>query len=337
MTSEEKRIYHARLMDFAERNTVQRWVEFFLYAIEASISLMGAHIPTQMLTLDTLLGWYVEAERRIFFLDYDGTLMPIQRVPSAAAPSPEIIKTLRMLTADPSNSVYVISGRDQKTLESWLGHIPRLGLSAEHGCFLRTIQEPIENPTWISMVDLQELHWHQDVLPIMEYYTERTPGSFIEVKTVSITWHYRLADPEFGSWQAKEVKTHLDHTVASRNPVEVVAGKKNVEVRPKSCNKGEIVKMILERHGKSDFIFCSGDDRTDEDMFRGLAELYSSETSSPLAMSLGEGREWCFTCSVGPAAKKTAAKYRVSTPDQLVSLLMRLGSMLSERAGGLTL
>lgn len=40
--------------------------------------------------------------------------------------------------------------------------------------------------------------WKQDVLPIFEYYTERTPGSFVEQKKSSLTWHYRLADPDYG-------------------------------------------------------------------------------------------------------------------------------------------
>lgn len=40
--------------------------------------------------------------------------------------------------------------------------------------------------------------WKDDVKEIYEYYTERTPGSFIEEKKYSLTWHYRKADPKFG-------------------------------------------------------------------------------------------------------------------------------------------
>jgi hypothetical protein len=43
-----------------------------------------------------------------------------------------------------------------------------------------------------------DMSWKNDVLPIFEYYTERTPGSFVEQKRSGLTWHYRLADPEFG-------------------------------------------------------------------------------------------------------------------------------------------
>jgi trehalose-phosphatase len=56
-------------------------------------------------------------------------------------------------------------------------------------------------------------------------------GSFIEHKRCSITWHYRLADPDFGSFQAKECQNHLENAILSKLPVEVMIGKKNLEVR----------------------------------------------------------------------------------------------------------
>lgn len=43
-----------------------------------------------------------------------------------------------------------------------------------------------------------DMSWKEDVKEIFEYYTERTPGSFIEEKQCSLTWHYRKADPKYG-------------------------------------------------------------------------------------------------------------------------------------------
>lgn len=187
-------------------------------------------LPTPFLNLEKVLGGYSKAASRLILLDYDGTLTPIRRVPSEAFPSQEVIRSLRLLTSDTRNYVYIISGRDQKALDGWIGNIPRLGMSAEHGCFLRPIMEPGETVNWMPTISLDDLSWKQDVIPIMEYYTERTPGSFIEFKTASITWHYRLADPDFGSWQSKELQNHLEQTIASKFSVEIIAGKKNLEV-----------------------------------------------------------------------------------------------------------
>ena len=48
--------------------------------------------------------------------------------------------------------------------------------------------------------------------------------------------------------------------------IEVILGKKNLEVRSLAVNKGEIVKRILSIHPDAQFI-CVGDGKTDEDMF----------------------------------------------------------------------
>jgi trehalose 6-phosphate synthase/phosphatase len=115
-------------------------------------------------------------------------------VPSAALPSKEMCEYLQMLCDDPLNEIWVISGRDQETLDNWLGGIRNLGFSAEHGCFMR---QP-NSDHWINMLEDVDMSWKTDVVKIFDYYTERTQGSFVEHKKSSITWHYRLADPQYG-------------------------------------------------------------------------------------------------------------------------------------------
>ena len=39
--------------------------------------------------------------------------------------------------------------------------------------------------------------------------TDRTPGSFLEEKETSLTWHYRFTHPDFGSYRAKELQAHM--------------------------------------------------------------------------------------------------------------------------------
>lgn len=46
-----------------------------------------------------------------------------------------------------------------------------------------------------------------------------------------MTWHYRNADPDYGSFQAKECQAHLDNLAAQQSlAIEVLVGKKNLEV-----------------------------------------------------------------------------------------------------------
>jgi trehalose 6-phosphate synthase/phosphatase len=210
-----------------------------------------------------------------------------------------MLKALTALAADPKNYVFVISGRDQACLDDWLGHIPNLGLSAEHGSF---IKYPDSNQ-WINLANEMDLSWMPKVAQVFQYFTERTQGSFIEHKRCAITWHYRLADPEYGSFQARECHNHLENAVLSKLPVEVMLGKKNLEVRPRQVNKGEIVKRLLGLRNQgcnssgtsagtgagsgsgsgtgngngTDFVFCVGDDKTDEDMFQSLRRACYSQ------------------------------------------------------------
>lgn len=105
-------------------------------------------------------------------------------------------------------------------------------------------------------------------------FAQRTTGSHIEQKKSSITWHYRNADPDYGSFQAKECQAHLENLLDYNHlPIEVLVGKKNLEVRPLAVNKGEIVKRILAAHSDTEFVLCAGDDKTDEDMFRALTAV----------------------------------------------------------------
>lgn len=116
-------------------------------------------------------------------------------VPSDARPFPDMLTYLQTLCNDPQNQVWVISGRDQEFLDTWLGSkVKNLNLCAEHGCYVKRANAD----HWDDIVDQVDMSWKDQVTEIFDYYTERTQGSFVEHKKSSITWHYRLADAEYG-------------------------------------------------------------------------------------------------------------------------------------------
>lgn len=106
-------------------------------------------------------------------------------------------------------------------MDKWFGDA-EIGLSAEHGCYYKhptSIQEEVKptNPEivaeehqWYRLVNQVDTSWRDIIRPLFRHYTERTPGSFIEEKEINLTWHYRNADPEFGSWQAAELQVNLE-------------------------------------------------------------------------------------------------------------------------------
>lgn len=265
MSEQEKEQSHKRLFDHVTTNTIQAWTSNYLKRLLTNLASFDQSKATPALDRAQMLAQYRKANRRLFMFDYDGTLTPIVKEPTAAIPSDRVIRTLKTLASDPANAVWIISGRDQAFLDEWMGHIPELGLSAEHGSFMR---QP-HSTHWDNLTETFDMGWQGKVMQIFQAYTERTQGSFIERKKIALTWHYRRADPEYGAFQAKECQKHLEQTVAKEWDVEVMPGKANLEVRPRFVNKGEIAKTLVEEYGEGtgkapEFVLCLGDDFTDE-------------------------------------------------------------------------
>ncbi len=99
---------------------------------------------------------------------FQGTLTPIVKVPSQAVPTERTRKAIARLAQDPDNVVFLISGRDGDFLEQHWGMVENLGLSAEHGSFLR---EPGEKE-WFNMTEALDMSWFSEVEEIFRYYTE---------------------------------------------------------------------------------------------------------------------------------------------------------------------
>lgn len=62
-------------------------------------------------------------------------------------------------------------------------------------------------------------------------------------------------------FQCRQCQDLLENNLAHKRPIEVLVGKKNLEVRPLAVNKGEIVKRILYHYPEAEFVFCAGDDK----------------------------------------------------------------------------
>lgn len=142
--------------------TASVWAHMNVLKLLESLQGEQATQNTPELDEECVVTKYQNAKRRLLMFDYDGTLTPIVKDPSAATPSAELLKSLETLAADPKNVVYIISGRDGAFLEEHLGHIPNLGMSAEHGCFLRAPGQA----KWTSLTDELDMDWKKDVTRI---------------------------------------------------------------------------------------------------------------------------------------------------------------------------
>ncbi|KAI9373240.1 glycosyltransferase family 20-domain-containing protein [Aspergillus egyptiacus] len=318
VSSEEKKEQHLKLYRHVTSNTVSAWSQQFISRLLINLASFDQAEATPALDRGKLLKQYRKARKRLFMFDYDGTLTPIVKDPQSAVPSDRVLRTLKSLAADPRNAVWIISGRDQAFLDEWMGHISELGLSAEHGCFIRMPQSDV----WQNLAESTDMGWQREVMDIFQHFTERTQGSFIEKKRVALTWHYRRADPEYGAFQARECRKRLEEEVARTWDVEVMSGKANLEVRPRFVNKGFIAKRLVDAYGTGpgmipEFILCSGDDFTDEDMFRALKKF-----DLPT--------DHVYTVTVGASSKQTEASWHLLEPSDVIETITMLNSSSSQ-------
>jgi trehalose 6-phosphate synthase/phosphatase len=261
--------------------------------------------PHPKLDLNKLQEAYRKASNRQFFLDYDGTLAAIVEKPEDAKPSEELLKLLKSLSSDKNNSIYIISGRDRKCLEEWVGNL-HIGLSAEHGAFLR----PNHSQEWRDIIKRKhmDLKWKDDVLSCFKKFCEHVPRAKIEAKEYAITLHYRLSKKEDVKPNKLELKAELDKLSSKYDTLDVRKGKKSLEARVAGITKGFIIREILSSVEKNnvDFVLCIGDDVTDEDMFVELAQEKQLKS--------------VFTVTVGKKTKTSSTSYVEKQSDVFTTL-----------------
>jgi trehalose 6-phosphate synthase/phosphatase len=267
LSAEERRERMVALHKRVLRNNAIAWSHRFLAALRqaaTSRSQWGGELPQPLPVADALAA-HRTAGHRLLMLDYDGTLMPFAgRPPDAVAP-PDLRDLIGRLASQANQQLALVSGRPRATLEAWFGGIGRLWLAAEHGALLRS---PASRD-WEPLRPHMPVDWKPRVLPVLEHFVDRTPGSFVEEKEYSLVWHHRMADPEFGEWLANELVAVLEELLAGTDLL-AVRGRKCVEVRLVWANKGEAWTHIEATGPDPSFRLAVGDDRTDEDLFERL-------------------------------------------------------------------
>ncbi|KAI9339690.1 glycosyltransferase family 20-domain-containing protein [Obelidium mucronatum] len=229
MSEEQKLSNFNKLNRYVNKYTASHWGSAFVDELKQVSQL---HDSSQLPRLNQfeVLEVFRSAQKKVIFLDYDGTLAASNLLPEFARPSPQLLSAIQHLSNQPDVYLYILSGRSREHMTSWFGETS-VGLCAEHGCFYRhplkfdsSVFENLQsyNPPlakragdgWLALVDSIDGSWRDTIRPLFEHYMERTPGSWIEEKEVNITWHYMNSDPDFGSWQAAELQVNLERMLS---------------------------------------------------------------------------------------------------------------------------
>lgn len=172
MSEKERKRMQTSLHNHVTTKNVQNWIDSFAKRLVGVLASSKQAVSTPLLDRADLLSTYRNARKRLFMFDYDGTLTPIVKEPSAAIPSHRLIRTLKKLASDHRNAVWIISGRDQAFLTQHLGDIDELGFSAEHGSFMR---HP-GTKEWENLAETFDMSWQSEVMDVFQAYTDKCPG-----------------------------------------------------------------------------------------------------------------------------------------------------------------
>lgn len=318
----ERRLKHQRLFQYVKKHTAAYWAQSFVKELQQIERNIKSRDTTRMQSLlrvsaDILPEMQIR-HRRLLLIEYEGTLVEPVALPDLAIPSMSLLRFLHRLSSEPENFVYIVSGRSRQTLQNWFGEL-NIGLISEHGCdYVHPGGED-----WQTVVEKNDQSWKESVIPILQYFKERTPGAHLETKDKTITWHFRDADPLFGSWQAKELQLLLTESCVNL-PVEVISGPKYLELRPESVSRVTAVQRIIsERPDGIDFAFAIGSDKADEDVFSFLNN----------SVRTNDGGVFTLTCRVGGKSDNSSADKYVPDSDVVFRVLKDLAPSQATNVG----
>ncbi|KAK1368857.1 Alpha,alpha-trehalose-phosphate synthase (UDP-forming) [Heracleum sosnowskyi] len=311
MPDDEREKRHHHNFKHVITHTSQEWAENFLSEFNVTVNqaqMRTKQIPPSLPSSDACER-FAQSNNRLLILGFYATLTePLdahgRRIDQFAEMQhqlhPDIKDPLKKLCNDPRTTVVVLSGSDRSVLDKNFGEY-NMWLAAEHGVFLRSTQGE-----WMTtMPENLHMDWVNSVKHVFEYFTERTPRSYVELRETSLLWNYKYADVEFGRLQSKDILQHLWTGPISNASVDIVQGGRSVEARAFGVTKGAAIDRILGeivRHSdvKSpiDCVLCIGHFLSkDEDIYtffephrpESTARMSTASPVNGLACSSGNG------------------------------------------------
>ncbi|CAG8950402.1 hypothetical protein HYFRA_00006895 [Hymenoscyphus fraxineus] len=285
MGDDEKKLRWGKLYEAVMHHTAEYWFTMFLTRLDKVYDEQHRRDTTSVPRLSTsaLSQSYQKSNKRLFILDYEGTLASWGSPHDIILTSPQrTLDVLNDVLADERNTVYVMSGRQPEELDRLFKRVSNLGLIAENGCFLKEAG----SSNWAEMADPEAMHaWQGSVEGIMQYYHERTPGSWIERRHCSLIFHYKSCeDQESASRQAGDCASHINDACEQQR-VKAIPAEDCVIVAPIDWSKATAAMQIFQGLEKTmgpisesnpspvDFLTVIGDGRDDEVIFRWANDL----------------------------------------------------------------
>jgi trehalose 6-phosphate phosphatase len=196
--------------------------------------------------------------RFAYFLDVDGTLLPIAESPDVVVPSGALCALLSRLSAASEGALALVSGRPLHELDVMFAP-HRFPVAAQHGAEVRN---PGGRVTWWE----GHLPALQAVGTKMRRLADMDGRLWLEDKGLAISLHYRRA-PQLG----EGLTSTLLEMLAPYRGLRLQPGKCVLEVCPAELGKGQAVEAFMHQApfaGRRPVYI--GDDLTDESGFEAV-------------------------------------------------------------------
>jgi trehalose-phosphatase len=244
--------------------------------------------------------------RGIFlFLDFDGTLVPIQNDPAKCVLSPKIKGQLETIALSGKAWIAILSGRTVNDIRGRV-NIQDVYYGGNHGL---EISGPLINYTHPDA--LRGKHLIDKVCREIEQEIGNVEGALIEKKKFGFTLHYRMASKDC---TALIKRTFYKIIAESTDPeaFSVLRGKKVLELVPRiQWDKGKAALFLLQSQKNNYLPLYVGDDITDEKAFEVL-------------------RERGLTVRIGKS-KKSVAQYFLKGQWEVSRFLRHINSLIQEK------
>lgn len=207
----------------------------------------------------------IESKRRIaLFLDFDGTLVPIQKNPAQCFLPEKIEKQLKSLAGSDHCYLSILSGRSLSDIRQRVG-IKGIYYGGNHGLDISGPDIRYTHPKALLAKPVI-----RDVKYLLEKELSGIKDAWLEDKTFTISLHFRSVKTE-DIPRVKRVFYNVVDKFLEKKLLAVIKGKKVLELVPDVLwGKGKASFWVLQRLKDKCLPIYIGDDQTDEAAFKAL-------------------------------------------------------------------
>ena len=257
------------------------------------MAMVGEPLPPDLLErIDQL----AQVPQLLVATDYDGTVAPPVDDPMLAVPLRETSVALRSLASLEQTSVGVISSRALRDLAALSRFPAEIHLVGSHGSEF--------DVDFALRIDPETRAARDRLGEELAEIANRYPGTSLEQKPASITFHTRNADPD----EITRALAEVEEVAARTEGIMVRHGKQRCELSLLQADKGRALETLRANVSATAVLFI-GDDITDEDALETLG-------GPDVGIKVGDD---------GP----TAAEFRIAGTTEVANLL---GTLAARRA-----